>query len=67
PQTQDRIGWRGEGLTDKRYLRVDEVTTVDKDGKTYTVPVRRVRKHLMLTREQILSGKGEAVEYKGLE
>jgi hypothetical protein len=67
PQTQDRIGWRGEGLTDKRYLRLDKVTTVDKDGKEYTVDVRRVRKHLLLTREQLLSGKGEAVEYTGLE
>jgi tetratricopeptide (TPR) repeat protein len=67
PQTQDRIGWRGEGLTDKRYLRIDKVTTVDKDGKEYTVDVRRVRKHLLLTREQLLSGKGEAVEYPGLD
>jgi len=67
PQTQDRIGWRGEGLTDKRYLRVDKVTTIDKDNKEYTVDVRRVRKHLLLTREQLLSGKGEAVDYTGLE
>jgi hypothetical protein len=43
------------------------VTTVDKEGKSYTVPVRRVRKHLLLTREQLLSGKGEAKEYTGLE
>lgn len=63
PQTQDRIGWRGEGITDKNALRIDEITTVDKDGKTYTTSVRRIRKHLVLTREQILSGQGEAVEY----
>lgn len=63
PQTQDRIGWRGEGITDKNALRIDEITTADKDGKTYTTSVRRIRKHLALTREQILSGQGEAVEY----
>lgn len=42
PNIQDRIGWTGEGLTDKNYLDTSEPG------------VRKVTKVLTLTREQIL-------------
>jgi hypothetical protein len=42
PNIQDRIGWTGEGLTDKNYLDTSEPG------------VRKVTKVITLTREQIL-------------
>lgn len=59
PDTQDRIGWRGEGMTDKDLI-TDTIKVTDKDGKVYTTQVRRVIKRFELTRDQLLSGQGVA-------
>ncbi len=57
--TQDRIGWRGEGMTDKNLI-TETIKVKDRSGKIYTTQVRRVIKRFEITREQLLSGQGVA-------
>lgn len=45
PFIQDRFGWLGEGMTDKKYLWVDE---------TKVKPVRMIRKVYKLSKQQIM-------------
>lgn len=49
---QDRYGWSGEGLTDSRYLVVDESRTGVVEGKPR--PLRLVRKTVTIKKDQIL-------------
>ncbi len=60
-ETQDRIGWRGEGLTDKRYLKTMNVTVTDVDGVKHSANYRYVIKRFRLTREQLVGGSGTGV------
>jgi hypothetical protein len=48
PFIQDKFGWNGEGMTDKKYLWVD---------KSKNPPVRILRKVYLITREQIMGFK----------
>jgi tetratricopeptide (TPR) repeat protein len=49
---QDRYGWSGEGLTDSRYLIVDDSRMGVVDGKPR--PLRLVRKTVTVKRDQVL-------------
>ena len=57
-QVQDRIGWKGEGITDPRYLVVSDGKT-PMPGDVAPIPgLRYLAKTYTLSREDIL-GKGE--------
>ena len=58
PQVQDRIGWLGEGMTDKKYL--DTTGVVPGDTTEPITGLRQIKKVFKLTREDIL-GQGEKV------
>ena len=59
-QVQDRIGWLGEGMTDKKYLVVTNSTT-PMPGEVTPIPgLRILEKTYTLTRDDIL-GKGEKI------
>jgi hypothetical protein len=49
---QDRYGWSGEGLTDKRFLVIDPSRAGALHGKK--MPLRLVRKTVVLKKEQIV-------------
>jgi hypothetical protein len=49
---QDRYGWSGEGLTDARYLVVDDSRMGVLDGKPH--PLRLVRKTVTVRKDQVL-------------
>lgn len=57
-QVQDRIGWRGEGITDPRYLVVCDGKTPLPSQITPIAGLRYLAKTYTLTREDI-TGKGE--------
>ena len=59
-QVQDRIGWRGEGITDPKYLVVSDNKTPLPGDVTPNPGLRYLAKTYTLTREDIL-GKGEKV------
>ena len=59
-QVQDRIGWRGEGITDPKYLVVSDGKTPLPGDVTAIPGLRYLAKTYTLTREDIL-GKGEKV------
>ena len=57
-QVQDRIGWKGEGITDPRYLVVSDGKT-PLPGDVAAIPgLRYLAKTYTLTRDDVL-GKGE--------
>jgi len=58
PALQDRVGWLGEGLTDKRYL--DTSGVIPGDISAPIPGLRMVKKTFVLTRDDIL-GTTEAV------
>ena len=57
-QVQDRIGWKGEGITDPRYLVVSDGKTPLPSQITPIPGLRYLAKTYTLTRDDIL-GKGE--------
>jgi len=57
-QVQDRIGWRGEGITDPKYLMVSDGVTPLPALITPIKGLRYLSKTYTLTRDDIL-GKGE--------
>jgi tetratricopeptide (TPR) repeat protein len=62
---QDRIGWNGEGLADKKYLvETNEPYPWIEHKGVETKPVRMIRVAIPLTRDQII-GKGEATLFEG--
>lgn len=58
PNAQDRIGWRGEGLTDKHFL--DTSGIIPGDTAAPVPGVRLLRKTIVMTREDFL-GQGDKV------
>jgi len=56
PQVQDRIGWLGQGMTDKNYL--DTTGVVPGDTVKPVTGLRQIKKVFKLTREDII-GKDE--------
>ncbi|MGC4046568.1 MAG: tetratricopeptide repeat protein [Armatimonas sp.] len=62
---QDRIGWNGEGLADKKYLveTTEPYPWIEHKGID-TKPVRMIQVKIPLTREQI-TGQGEATLFEG--
>jgi hypothetical protein len=62
---QDRLGWNGEGLTDKKYLvETKEPYPWIEHKDTALKPVRMIRVTIPLTKEQ-LTAPGEAILYEG--
>lgn len=58
PNVQDRIGWTGKGMTDRKYLTTDGIIPGDTSGP---VPgMRLIKKTIILTRADFL-GQGEKV------
>ena len=57
-QVQDRIGWKGEGITDPHYLVVSDGKTLLPSQITPIPGLRYLAKTYTLTRDDIL-GKGE--------
>jgi hypothetical protein len=62
---QDRLGWNGEGLADKKYLveTTEPYPWIEHKGIDIK-PVRMIRVSIPLTRDQII-GKGEATLFEG--
>lgn len=62
---QDRIGWNGEGLADKKYLveTTEPYPWIEHKGID-TRPIRMIRVTIPITKEQII-GKGEATLFEG--
>jgi hypothetical protein len=52
PFIQDVYGWNGEGITDPKYLVIDQTRSGRVEGKT--VPLRLIRKTITLKRSQVL-------------
>jgi len=57
-EVQDRIGWLGQGMTDKNYLDVSE--SVPGDTTQPIKGLRMIKKTFTLTRDDII-GTGEKV------
>ncbi|MCW3061729.1 MAG: hypothetical protein JWQ02_3550 [Capsulimonas sp.] len=58
PQVQDRIGWRGEGMTDSRYLDTSGIVPGDTSGPQ--PGLRLLKKTFTLTHEDVM-GQGQKV------
>ena len=58
PNVQDRIGWRGEGMTDSRYLDTSGIVPGDTSGPQ--PGLRLIKKTFTLTRDDML-GQGQKV------
>ncbi|BDI31822.1 hypothetical protein CCAX7_38730 [Capsulimonas corticalis] len=58
PNVQDRIGWRGEGMTDSRYLDTSGIVPGDTSGPQ--PGLRLLKKTFTLTRDDVL-GQGQKV------
>jgi hypothetical protein len=52
PFIQDVYGWSGEGITDPKYLVIDNTRAGTVDGKR--VPLRLIQKTITLKRSQVL-------------
>ncbi len=62
---QDRMGWNGEGITDKKYLveTTEPYPWIEHKGAALK-PVRMIRVTIKLTKEQ-LTAPGEAILFEG--
>lgn len=57
---KDRLGFSGEGLTDKRYLYIEKANTGNPELDKKIPDLRMIRVKIPLTREDIV-GSGEKV------